>query len=113
MGVDLYLKNKKTGEIFNLGRAQNYFGYGFAPPPEINKYVVESMLQDATDTVENAVSDIFSDILYQPKDYSDAQRFKRDVEEKLDYLKDEAERLGKIRVLSELMEEENWELEQS
>jgi len=38
--------------------------------------------------------DILSNLFYHPRDHDDAQKAKEEVKDKLEYLKEESERLG-------------------
>ena len=112
MGVDLYLVNTKTDEKYNLGRAYNYLGYHIVPTNELNLDILEDIINSTQDTVKSTISEVLSDLLYEPKSYTDAENLRVNVKNKLDLLYDECERIGRLCVIRELLEEDEFRLEQ-
>jgi len=111
MGIDLYLINKNTKEQYNLGRAYHYLGYN-SYPEKLTLDMVEELIDDGSESIRLLISDILSDLLYQPKCYEDAQNLKQNIKENLEQLREESERVGRLQMLYDLLEEGNFELKQ-
>jgi len=109
MGISLYVCDKKTGRWIGLGRTHHYF-FDNIVLESISKDVLKEYIEETLDTIRDTMMDIFSDLFYHPKDYDDAQKAKEEVKDKLEYLKEESERLGKLRTLLSMLEDEDLEL---
>jgi len=110
LGASLYIFDKRTGRWIGLGRVYHYFEDIVLD--SIPKGVLEEYIGEMLDSISDTMTDILSDLLYHPKDYNDAQKAKKEVRDKLEYLKAESERLGKLRTLLSMLEDENLELVQ-
>ena len=108
MSISLYICDKKTGRWIGLGRTYHYFDDVVLE--SISKDVLKEYIEETLDTIRDTIMDIFSDLFYHPKDYDDAQKAKKEVKDKLEYLKGESERLGKLRTLLSMLEDEDLEL---
>jgi len=108
MGVSLYICDKKTGRWIGLGRTYHYFDDIVLE--SIPKEVLEEYVEEILGAIRETMTDILSDLFYHPKDYDDAQKAKKEVKDKIEYLKAESERLGKLKVLLSMLEDENLEL---
>ena len=108
MGTSLYICDKKTGRWIDLGRDYHYFEDVVLE--NIPKGALEEYIEETLSTIRETMMDILSDLFYCPKDYDDSQRAKTEVKNKLEYLEEESERLGKLRTLLSILEDENLEL---
>jgi len=90
--ISLYICDKKTGRWIDLGRTYHYFDD--VVPESISKDMLKEYIEETLDTVRDTMMDILSNLFYHPRDYDDAQKAKEEVKDKLEYLKEESERLG-------------------